>query len=114
VQYTCNNNKLAQASAKTSSTQIQLAYEDNLNCLARPGDRVVVIRKPWPIGRWDTVIAFRELNPCYFVSGWPRHLDLSAHSDLRLPAVSQQFVDATVHVARQSRQEFSMPTQCIQ
>jgi hypothetical protein len=59
-------NKFALACAKTSSTEIQLAYEDNLDCLARPGDRVVVIRKPWPIGHWGTVIAFQELNPCYF------------------------------------------------
>ena len=34
--------------------------------MARPGVRVVVIRKPWPIGRWGTVIAFRECDPCYF------------------------------------------------
>ena len=59
-------NDFAKASAKTSSTEIQLAYEDSLDCLARPGERVVVIRKPWPIGRWGTVIAFRECDPCYF------------------------------------------------
>ncbi|MEI6384358.1 MAG: hypothetical protein WCO80_11980 [Betaproteobacteria bacterium] len=59
-------NDFAKASAKTSSDAIQQAYEDNLDCLARPGDQVVVIRKPWPIGRWGRVIAFREFNPCYF------------------------------------------------
>lgn len=59
-------NDFAQASAKTSSCQIQQAYEDNLDCLARPGDQVVVIRKPWPIGRWAKVLAFREFSPCYF------------------------------------------------
>jgi len=59
-------NDFAKASAKTSSDAIQQAYEDNLDCLARPGDQVVVIRKPWPIGRWVRVIAFREFNPCYF------------------------------------------------
>ena len=59
-------NDFAKASAQTSSDEIQLAYEDNLNYLARPGNQVVVIRKPWPIGRWGTVIAFREFNPCYF------------------------------------------------
>ncbi len=59
-------NDFAKASAKTSSAEIQQAYEDNLDCLARPGEQVVVIRKPWPVGRWGTVIAFREFNPCYF------------------------------------------------
>ena len=59
-------NDFAKASAHTSSIEIQQAYEDNLDCLARPGERVVVIRKPWPIGHWGTVIAFREFNPCYF------------------------------------------------
>jgi hypothetical protein len=59
-------NNFAKASAKTSTVQIQQAFEDNLDCLARPGDRVVVIRKPWHIGRWGTVIAFHELDPCYF------------------------------------------------
>ncbi len=59
-------NDFARASAKTSSAEIQQAYEDNLDCLARPGEQVVVIRKPWPVGRWGTVIAFREFNPCYF------------------------------------------------
>ena len=59
-------NDFAKASAHTSSIEIQQAYEDNLDCLARPGERVVVIRKPWPIGHWGKVIAFREFNPCYF------------------------------------------------
>jgi len=59
-------NNFAKASAKTSTVQIQQAFEDNLDCLARPGDQVVVIRKPWHIGRWGTVIAFHELDPCYF------------------------------------------------
>ncbi len=59
-------NDFAKASAKTTSDEIQQAYEDNLDCLARPGTQVVVIRKPWPIGRWGTVIAFREFSPCYF------------------------------------------------
>lgn len=59
-------NDFAKASAKTSNDEIQHAYEDNLDCLARPGDQVVVIRKPWPIGRWGKVVAFHEFNPCYF------------------------------------------------
>ena len=59
-------NNFAKASAKTSSDEIQQAYQDNLDCLARPGDHVVVIKKPWPIGRRAKVIAFREFNPCYF------------------------------------------------
>ena len=59
-------NDFAKASAKTSSAEIQQAYVDNLDCLARPGDQVVVIKKPWPTGRWGKVIAFREFNPCYF------------------------------------------------
>ncbi len=59
-------NDFAKANAKTTSDEIQQAYEDNLDCLARPGTQVVVIRKPWPIGRWGTVIAFREFSPCYF------------------------------------------------
>ena len=59
-------NDFAKASAKTASDEIQQAYEDNLECLARPGTQVVVIRKPWPIGRWGTVVAFREFSPCYF------------------------------------------------
>jgi hypothetical protein len=59
-------NEFAKSSARTSSTEIQHAYEDNLDCLARPGTQVVVIQKPWPIGRWGTVIAFREFDPCYF------------------------------------------------
>ena len=42
-------NKFAQASAKTSTTEIQQAYEDNMDCLARPGERGLVIRKPWPL-----------------------------------------------------------------
>jgi hypothetical protein len=76
-------NDFAKASAKTSSTEIQQAYEDNLNCLARPGEQVVVIRKPWPIGRWGKVIAFREHNPCYFrveVEIEGKHLQIPAHS----------------------------------
>ena len=59
-------NDFAKASAKTSSNEIQQAYEDNLVCLARPGEQVVVIRKPWPIGRWGRVISFSEHKPCYF------------------------------------------------
>jgi len=59
-------NDFAKASAKTSSMEIQQAYEDNLDCLARPGEQVVVIQKPWPVGRWGKVIAFHEFNPCYF------------------------------------------------
>jgi hypothetical protein len=59
-------NDFAKANAKTTSDEIHQAYEDNLDCLARPGTQVVVIRKPWPIGRWGTVIAFREFSPCYF------------------------------------------------
>jgi hypothetical protein len=59
-------NKFAQASAKTSSTEVQQAYEETMDCLARPGERVLVIRKPWPMGQWGKVIAFHELNPCYF------------------------------------------------
>ena len=59
-------NDFAKASAQTSSDEIQQAFEDNLNYLARPGSQVVVIRKPWPIGHWGKVIAFREFNPCYF------------------------------------------------
>jgi hypothetical protein len=39
-------NEFARASAKTSTNEIHQAYEDNLDCLARPGDEVVVIRKP--------------------------------------------------------------------
>ena len=59
-------NDFAKASTQTSSEEIQQAYEDNLDYLARPGQQVVVIRKPWPIGHWGKVIAFREFNPCYF------------------------------------------------
>jgi len=59
-------NDFARASAKTSSDEIHQAYEDNLDCLARPGDQVMVIRKPWPIGHWGKVISFQEFNPCYF------------------------------------------------
>jgi hypothetical protein len=59
-------NDFAKANAQTSSDEIQQAYEDNLDCLARPGTQVVVIKKPWHIGRWGKVIAFREFNPCYF------------------------------------------------
>jgi hypothetical protein len=33
-----------------------------------------------------------------FVSVWARHLDRADDSGLWLPAVWQQFVDATVHV----------------
>lgn len=76
-------NDFAKASAKTSSDEIQQAYEDNLDCLARPGDQVVVIRKPWPIGHWGKVIAFREFSPCYFrvkveIDG--KHLQIPAHA----------------------------------
>lgn len=76
-------NDFAKASAKTSSAEIQQAYEDNLNCLARPGEQVVVIRKPWPVGRWGRVIAFREHNPCYFrveVEIEGKHLQIPAHA----------------------------------
>jgi hypothetical protein len=59
-------NEFARASAKTSNDEIHQAYEDNLLCLARPGDEVVVIRKPWPVGQWGKVISFTEFNPCYF------------------------------------------------
>jgi hypothetical protein len=59
-------NDFAKASAKTSSDEIRQAFEDNLDCLARPGTQVVVIRKPWPVGRWGTVLSFNEFNPCYF------------------------------------------------
>ncbi len=38
------------------------------------------------------------------VSGWARHLDRAVNSGLRLPAVWQQLLDATVHVGRQPRQ----------
>jgi hypothetical protein len=76
-------NDFAKASAKTSSDEIHQAYEDNLDCLARPGDRVVVIRKPWQIGHWGKVIAFREFKPCYFrveveIDG--KHLQIPAHA----------------------------------
>ena len=76
-------NNFAKASAKTSTVQIQQAFEENLDCLARPGDRVVVIRKPWHIGRWGTVIAFHELDPCYFrvevdIEGKRIHIPASA------------------------------------
>ena len=76
-------NDFAKASAKTSSDEIQQAYEDNLDCLARPGDQVVVMRKPWPIGHWGKVIAFREFSPCYFrvevdIDG--KHLQIPAHA----------------------------------
>jgi len=76
-------NNFAKSSAKTSSTEIQQAYENNIDCLARPGHQVVVIRKPWPIGHWGTVIAFREFNPCYFrveveIDG--KHLQIPAHA----------------------------------
>ena len=76
-------NDFAKASAKTSSDEIQQAYEDNLDCLARPGDQVVVIRKPWPIGHWGKVIAFREFSPCYFrveveIDG--KHIQIPAHA----------------------------------
>jgi hypothetical protein len=40
-------NDFAKASAKTSTDEVQQAYEDNLDCLARPGTQVVVMRKPW-------------------------------------------------------------------
>jgi len=59
-------NDFAKASAKTSSDEIQQAYEVNVSCLARPGAEVLVIRKPWPMGRWGKVVSFREFNPCYF------------------------------------------------
>lgn len=76
-------NDFAKASAKTSSIEIQQAYEDNLDCLARPGDQVVVIRKPWPIGHLGKVISFHELNPCYFrveveIDGKHIHMPASA------------------------------------
>ncbi len=76
-------NNFAKASEKTSGVDIQLAYEDILDCLARPGDQVVVIQKPWHIGRWGTVIAFRELSPCYFrveVEIEGKHLHIPAHA----------------------------------
>jgi hypothetical protein len=59
-------NEFARTNAKTSSDEIHQAYQDNLDCLARPGDQVVVIRKPWPQGQWGKVISFQEFNPCYF------------------------------------------------
>ena len=59
-------NDFAKASAKTSSDEIQQAYEDNLENLARPGNQVIVILKPWPIGQWCKVVTFREFNPCHF------------------------------------------------
>ena len=76
-------NDFAKANSHTSNIEIQQAYEDNLDCLARPGDQVVVIRKPWPIGHWGKVIAFREFNPCYFrveveIDG--KHLQIPAHA----------------------------------
>ena len=76
-------NDFAKASAKTSNIEIQQAFEDNLDYLARPGDQVVVIRKPWQIGRWGTVIAFHELSPCYFrvevdIEGKHTHIPASA------------------------------------
>jgi hypothetical protein len=76
-------NDFAKANAKTSNLEIQQAYEDNLDCLARPGEQVVVIRKPWPIGRWGKVIAFHEHNPCYFrveVEIEGNRLQIPAHS----------------------------------
>ena len=76
-------NDFASASAKTSSNEIQDAYENNLKCLARPGDHVIVMKKPWPIGRWAKVIAFREFNPCYFrveVELEGKHMQLPAHA----------------------------------
>jgi hypothetical protein len=76
-------NEFAKASAITSSDEIQQAYVVNLDCLARPCDQVVVIRKPWPIGHLGTVIAFREFSPCYFrveveIDG--KHLQMPAHA----------------------------------
>jgi len=76
-------NDFAKASAKTASDEIQQTYQDNLDYLARPGDQVVVIRKPWPIGHWGMVIAFREYNPCYFrveVEVGGKHLQIPAHA----------------------------------
>jgi len=76
-------NDFAKASAKTASAEIQQAYQDNLDFLARPGTQVVVIRKPWPIGHWGTVIAFREFSPCYFrieVAIDGKHIQIPAHA----------------------------------
>jgi hypothetical protein len=57
---------MASAVIKAVSDNPMEFANDNLNYLARPGDQVVVIRKPWPIGHWGKVVAFREFNPCYF------------------------------------------------
>jgi hypothetical protein len=76
-------NDFASASAKTSSDEIQQAYEDNLDCLARPGDQVVVIKKPWPVGRLGKVISFEEHSPCYFrveVEMDGKHIQMPAHA----------------------------------
>ena len=47
---------------------------------------------------------YMEVDLGIRVSVWRRHLDRAADSGLRLPAVWQQFPDAAVHVAWQSRQ----------
>ena len=49
----------------------------------------------------DIVTALKGLS---LVSGWARHIDRAAKSGLRLPAMRQQFPDATVHVRWQSGQ----------
>lgn len=76
-------NDFAKASVRTSGTEIQQAYEDNLDYLARPGTQVIVTKKPWPIGRRARVIAFREFDPCYFrveveIDG--KHMHIPAHA----------------------------------
>ena len=77
-------NDFAKASAKTSSAEIQQAYVDNLDCLARPGDQVVVIKKPWPTAAGAKSLHFANSIPA--ISAWKLKLMESKFRFQRMPS----------------------------
>jgi DNA helicase-2/ATP-dependent DNA helicase PcrA len=93
-------------------------YEYFLNATLRLKGKMVLPKAGWSDEPINAVLAentdedysilrifqcFEALRR-YAVSGWARHLDRAADSGLRLPAVWQQFPDATVHMRWQSCQ----------
>jgi hypothetical protein len=59
----------ATAEALALHTRHREAYEDTFDYLARPGRTVIVIKKPWPIGRSGKVFEFSEPTDGYFRVG---------------------------------------------
>ena len=52
-----------QAHARAVITKHREVLEDAAQLVAAPGSEVVVIRKPWPVGRWGTVWSVFRRGP---------------------------------------------------